>query len=258
MMKRLWTRSRTMYCGVLMFGFLLFGCQPEPVYDDWTIDIAYTETRSIVVQTFTNVRPDPRFVEDERERQRYQKWFCNDQSDTFKREWKTYADQLGMQSLEFRSIEVESANPDGCNVSIQGSKKGWTAPATVFTELLESDSYVIKRRGQNFRLDIDPSAVPEKFAWEVNLWLSERFPGRLIEANTAVFDSNPSEIRIGFHQFWPSEREASPKWRRARWDSKTLRRDGIQFAFAGPILHGEQNPTGLDNRPTRFPGRQEQ
>lgn len=245
--------ARLLICGISILVVVLSGCQPEPVFDDWTIDILYNENRSVVVQTFTNVRPDPGSIENEREREQYQKWLCDDQSDTFQREWKTYADQLGMQSLEFRSIEVQSAERGHCDISIQGSKRGWLAPATVFTKLLRSDSYVIQRRDDKFELDIDPSEVPEKFVLEVNLWLSEQFPGRLIEANTPVYDSNPSEIRIGFHEFWPSKTEKPIKWRRARWNSETLRRDGIQFSFAGPIIHGTQYPIGRDNRPTRFP-----
>lgn len=251
-------RKLVLLISIFVAGLLfLIGCQPDPQYDRRTIDLVYTGEQSIVAQTFTNVRPDTTFIKNEQKQARYQQWFCDDSSDTFQRKWKSFADRMGMQSLANRNIRVREYSGVGCDVALWGNQRGWLAPATVFTEVLASDTYVIRRSGSKFHLEIRPG--PEASGdFEVNLWLSKQFRGRLIEANTPVFQSSPSDIRIIFQRIFSRNKNQSTTWRRARWSPQRIRKEGIRFTLDGPIIHGKENPTGLDNSPTWFPGKEQQ
>lgn len=246
---------RNLIIGGLLIGVVaVTGCVPSPSYDRWTVDIVLLENNTVVVQSFRNVTVDEQSVQNEEKRARYQKWFCDDSSDTFQREWKSYADRLGMRSIDSTRVETRGSAGNGCDIQISGSGQGFLPTATVLTNLLKSDTYSVSKRGQRFELDIEPTTIRGNVDFEFNLWLSNRYPGRLLDANTAEFSRNLDQLRIGIQRVYAGTNAQATSWRRAYWTTEQLSREGIQFVLEGPLHGGANQSPGIDNRPTHFPG----
>lgn len=237
---------------VLMAGGLS-GCIGEPDYDRRSIDLVFFENTVYVNQTFYNVVADEDQNSNENRRRQYQEWFCDDSSDTFQRTWTRYANKLGMQSAEFRSVKAEDDLQGGCDVKISGVGDNFLHSAVFLSRSLKSDTYRVRRKGDRFEFELTPSGDLDSYNVDFTIWLSDRYAGRLLEANTNDFERDLSPSEVDFVDSYTIRRNLSSTWRRARWSVDKLRRDGIKFVFGGPLKSNQFDTPGIDNRPTSIP-----
>jgi hypothetical protein len=238
---------------------IVSGCNLSPSYEKRVLDVVLTEHGTVFVQTFRGVTVPESAGGSERRRDQYQEWYCDDSSDTFQREWGRYADRLGMQTVQAsrapNQAKAQEGQSGGCDVQLTGHGSDFLPTAVVLSDVLKSDSYSVRKSGDRFELDLRPGAIEEDVKLELNLWLSDRYSGRLLKANTPSFDRDINQFRIGLERVFTGTGAEATSWRRATWTPERLRQHGIRFVLEGPLKSGADGQPGLDNRPTFFPGR---